>query len=70
MEHQQIIDNIKGILHYVVEYQESKGYDNFDYGCNYDSDTWECSFFDEDGNVVEHFEGKSAVDIVNQLINQ
>ena len=66
-EQTKIVSEVKSILPAVVQYKELKGYYDFDYGCNYQLNVWECSFFDEDDNVIEYFEGNSADDILGQL---
>ena len=69
MNQEEIIEDIKSILHYVVEYQESNGYYDFDYGYLIELDVWECSFFDKNDNIMERFVGQTSTDIVNQLKN-
>ena len=53
-EQDKIVGEVKSILPAVVQYKESKGYYDFDYGYLYGGDNpiWEASFFDEDDNVI------------------
>ena len=68
-EQDKIVGEVKSILSAVVQYKESKGYYDFDYGYLYGGDNpiWEASFFDEDDNVIEYFTGKTTDDILQQL---
>ena len=49
-EQDKIVGEVKSILSAVVQYKESKGYYDFDYGYLYGGDNpiWEASFFDEE----------------------
>ena len=63
----QIVEKVKSLLPYVVEYQEKKGYYDFDYGYLYNLDVWECTFFDKDDNQTERFVGSTTSEIIKQL---
>ena len=63
----QIVNNVKSLLVSVVEYQEFKKYDSFDYGYLYDLNVWECEFFDENDNVVERIVTHSEEELLQKL---
>ena len=68
-EQDKVVSEVKSILPAVVQYQQSKGYCDFDYGYLYGADNpiWEVSFFNEGDDVVEYFTGKTTDDIIKQL---
>ena len=55
-----LVNEIKIALPEVVAYQQKKGYFDFDFGYNMITNTWECSFFDQNGDVVEEFNGTDS----------
>lgn len=64
---EEIKDEIKYLLPTVVKYMEKNGYDDFDYGYLYNLDSWECDFFDEEGNNTERFVARNISDLLKQL---
>ena len=64
----QIVEDVKSITYFVINYQMQKGYDTYDYGYDLRLNVWEASFFDANDIMVERFVAHTKEELVNQLI--
>lgn len=67
----KVVNQVKSILPLVVNFQETYGFEDFDYGCLYTSGQWECSFFkkEEDVKPSLYFLADSLEDMISKLEN-
>ena len=65
----QIVKEVKSILPLVVNFQETYGFEDFDYGCLYGAGKWECSFFKkiEDKKPSLYFLENSLEELIIKL---
>ena len=64
---QEIVNQVKSVFVSVVQYQESKGYDSFDYGYDIALGVWECEFFNSNDEVVEKIVTNTPEELLQKL---
>lgn len=67
----KLVDAVKSVLPMVVQFKETYGFKDFDYGFLYGANKWECSFFKniEDDEPSLYFLTDSAEELIYQLEN-
>lgn len=67
----KIVNKLTDILPIVIEFQETFGFEDFDYGFLIQSNKWECSFFRKEDDIEPslYFIEDSVEELISKLLN-